>query len=145
MTKLVASGMVIVAVAILNACVVSPEIRSASIGLSGHGSHMQVIIDNDDRTLIRNYYEGRQYPKKKHKDLPPGLAKKKKLPPGLQKQLHRNGELPPGLKGRRLPHELEHKLSTLPKGYVRLIVDSDIVVINENNRVIVDLMAGIVL
>ena len=39
--------------------------------------------------------------------MPPGLAKKKSLPSGLQKQLEKNGTLPPGLAKRELPYDLE--------------------------------------
>ena len=96
--------------------------------------------------MIKKYYTERHHHKnKKHKGMPAGLAKKKKLPPGLQRQLEKNGELPPGLEGRRLPEELEHKLSPLPRGYVRLLIGSDIVVINEDSRVVIDVMAGITL
>jgi hypothetical protein len=62
------------------------------------------------------------------------------LPHGLQKQLKKNGELPPGLAKRNLPHELEDRLSPIPRGYVRLKIGMDIVLINEITEVIVDII-----
>jgi hypothetical protein len=75
--------------------------------------------------------------------MPPGLAKKKKLPHGLQKQLKKNGKLPPGLAKRNLPRELEDRLSQIPRGYVRLKVGMDIVLMNEETEVIVDILYDI--
>ncbi len=95
---------------------------------------MSVEFSDHDRNLIRKYY------KKKHKKMPPGLAKKKKLPPGLQKQLARKGKLPPGLQGRYLPGDLERRLPRLPGGYVRQRIGDDIVIIEVMTRIIVDII-----
>jgi len=64
---------------------------------------VSIIFTSEERKIIKEYYSkeiieqagGRG--KAKQKGLPPGLAKREKLPPGLQKQLQRNGTLPPGL------------------------------------------------
>lgn len=48
----------------------------------------------------------------KNKRVPKGLAKRDRLPPGLEKQIVRNGTLPPGLTSRPLPDELERFLGT---------------------------------
>jgi len=82
-------------------------------------------------------------PGKNMNSLPPGLAKKDNLPPGLQKQLEKNGKLPPGIAKRNLPHELEDKLSPLPRGYVRLQVGGDIILMNNGSGVIVEIIHDI--
>ena len=61
----------------------------------GHDKHHD-DGDRDDRydhhrEAIRGWYS------ENANHLPPGLAKKDRLPPGLEKQLVRNGTLPPGL------------------------------------------------
>ena len=75
--------------------------------------------------------------------MPPGLAKKDAPPPGLQKHIVKHGELPPGLKGRSLPYELENSLTPLPKGFVRLKVGGDVVLMNEKTRIVVDVVFGL--
>ena len=97
---------------------------------------VSVEFSDNDRHLIRNYYN------KKHKKMPPGLAKKNKLPPGLQKQLVKKGKLPPGLEGRYLPHDLDQRLSGLPRGYERQKIGDDIVLIETMTRLIVDIIYG---
>jgi hypothetical protein len=85
-----------------------------------------------------------RYPKKiDRRGLPPGLAKKEKLPTGLQRQLKENGSLPPGLAKRSLLCALEEQLSRLPRGYVRLKVGSEIIIMNEKTEVIVDIVFDI--
>lgn len=110
-----------------------------------HDDNLSVAVSFSDheRHLIHNHYRQirqHKHKKNKHKGMPPGLAKRKHLPPGLRKQLRRNGQLPPGLQGRGLPPELVRKLSPAPKGYVRLIVGGDLVLMNMQTRVVVDLV-----
>ena len=107
---------------------------SGRVVVQDENSQVEVVFTNRDRNLIREYY---------HRHLPPGLAKRSSLPPGLQKQVERRGQLPPGLQGKRLPHDLEVKLSPLPDAYVRLQVGVDIVLMNTRTRVIVDVIKDI--
>ncbi len=124
---------------LLTGCATFPGINLGRLELESDDVHVKVAFNDDDRRIIHDYYN-KKYKYKKHKDLPPGLAKKKKLPPGLQKQLVRNGTLPAGLAKRHLPAELEEKLPPLPKGYVRLKIGGDIVLLNEKTQVIVDII-----
>jgi hypothetical protein len=64
----------------------------------GHDKHHDDDRDDHDgyhydshQEAIRGWYSERE------SHLPPGLAKKDRLPPGLEKQLVRNGTLPPVL------------------------------------------------
>ncbi len=66
------------------------------------------------------------------------------LPPGLAKQLHKRGSLPPGLSGRALPPGLAKKLGPAPKGYERVIVDRDVVLVNSVTGAIVDILRGVI-
>lgn len=122
---------------LLSGCASSPRIDSGNVGVRTDDVQVEVAFGDSDRRIIYDYYSKKKI---KHKSLPPGLAKKGTLPPGLQKQLQRNGKLPPGLAKRNLPHELEEQLSPLPRGYVRLQVGGDIVLMNQHTEVIIDII-----
>lgn len=77
------------------------------------------------------------------RDLPPGLAKRDRLPPGLERQIHRHGTLPPGLRTRPLPRALEARLPPPPEHCVRLIVGTDIVLMNERTRAVLDVIRDV--
>ena len=81
--------------------------------------------------------------KGKSKNLPPGLAKKDKLPPGLQKQVEKGGSLPPGLAKRRLPSDLEARLGDPTIGTERVIVDTDVVLIEKGTEIVLDVIKGV--
>lgn len=121
-------------------CASIPHINSGVIGVGTDDVQVQVAFNDHDRRIIHDYYSTN---KRKHKRLPPGLAKKRKLPPGLQKQLERNGQLPPGLAKRHLPYQLEERLSPLPRGFVRIKVGGDVVLMNEKTEVIVDIIYNV--
>ena len=81
--------------------------------------------------------------KKPRGGLPPGLAKRDGLPPGLQKQLDRNGRLPPGLQRRALPEDLESRLP--PRSdTARVIVDNDVVLIEKGTDLVLDVIRDVV-
>lgn len=78
----------------------------------------------------------------------PGKGKKKKnkgvgnqgLPPGLAKK---GGALPPGIAKRRLPNNLLSQLPPPPRGYERVIVDKDVLLVNVATRVVHDVLTNI--
>lgn len=117
---------------LISGCATYPDY--ADVEIKGEDVWFKVSFSDKDSRLIRNHY------KLKHKHLPPGLAKKGTLPPGLEKQLKRKGKLPPGLHHRLLPLELEQKLSPLPRGYIRLEVGGDVILLDEFTRVVVDII-----
>ena len=96
-------------------------------------TRVAVSFNDNDRRLVHDYYN------KHRKRLPPGLAKKGKLPPGLAKRQ----TLPRGLSGRHLPTDLLGRLSSIPDGYIRLRVGTDIVIMNRKTRLIFDVISGI--
>lgn len=76
--------------------------------------------------------------------LPPGLARKEALPPGLERQLERNGRLPPGLEKRRLPAELDRRLPRRRAGLERVVVDTDVLLIETATGIIRDILRDVV-
>jgi hypothetical protein len=114
-----------------------PQRTSGKVLWQDDHSRVEVTFNDADRRHIHDYY-GRQDRGKKR--LPPGLAKKKHLPPGLEKQVARNGKLPPGLRGRALPDDLERHLSPLPDSYVRLKVGGDVVLLDRRTEVVMDVV-----
>ncbi|WP_127477262.1 hypothetical protein [Sulfurivermis fontis] len=128
----------------LSGCVLEPVRTSGRVVVQDENTRVEVAFNEQDRRRIREYYEARQRQhtgNKPHKNgLPPGLAKREQLPPGLQKQVEKNGTLPPGLQTRSLPPELERELSPVPPGYVRVEVGADVVLMNGKTRVIVDVV-----
>ena len=120
---------------LISGCATYPDY--ANVEIRGEDVWFKVSFSDKDTRLIRDHY------KLKHKRLPPGLAKKDKLPPGLEKQLKRKGKLPPGLSNRLLPLELTQKLSPLPRGYMRIKVGGDVMLIDEFTRVIVDIIYNV--
>jgi len=122
--------------AMITACVTTPEVERGAVFLENKDMKAVLIFSDQDREKVNHYYKSRR----KAKKIPPGLAKKEELPPGLQKHIQKYNELPPGLEGRRLPPDLDTSLTRLPKGYIRLKVGSDVVLMNEITRVVFDVI-----
>jgi len=99
--------------------------------------------DNDNGVTKKKRTGGQNKGKGKNKQLPPGLAKKEKLPPGLQKQIERGGTLPPGLAKRQLPDDLEDRLGPPAAGTERVIVDTDVILIEKGTEVILDVIKDV--
>jgi len=116
-------------------CHAYPEFTSGSIEVANNDLGIKLVFSDHDRRLIQEYYGNT-----KRKKLPPGLAKKEHLPPGLQKQIRKNGKLPPGLEGGALPYELERNLASLPGNYLRIRVGTDIVLMDGQTRLILDVV-----
>lgn len=93
-----------------------------------------VHFSERDRAIISKYF--RAHPIKK---APPGLAKREKLPPGLG----RRDTLPSGLDGRPLPRDLESRLTALPAAQERMLLGTDVVLIQRNSRLILDILHAV--
>jgi hypothetical protein len=113
---------------VVSGCAVEAA-TSGRIAVSDGRSAAAVRFTQRDRALIQDYYA-------EHKVLPPGLAKRGTLPPGLA----RHQALPPGLQQRTLPSDLESRLTPLPWPYVRVQVDSAVVLLNRSTRAVLDLI-----
>jgi hypothetical protein len=70
-------------------------------------------------------------------NLPPGLARRDRLPPGLEKQLERNGTLPPQLESRAepLPDVCNARLPRLPVDWSRVVVGNRVLLLDPGSRI----------
>jgi hypothetical protein len=117
-----------------------------SVVIHDGATRVAVVFSDVDRRHIHDYYHSRyqqrhRYDRRKThvKRLPPGLARREQLPPGLAKR----DRLPPGLSGERLPHALESRLSPLPAGVVRLRIGTELVLMDQHTRVVLDVIKDI--
>lgn len=98
---------------------------------------VRVVFTDHDRRLINDYYAPR------YRSLPPGLAKKDRLPPGHAWRARPNHPIHEDARWRYLPNELDQRLSRLPPEYVRVIIGTDVVIMNVRTRVVVDMLEDI--
>ena len=109
---------------------------------------VEIVFTPQERQIIREYYSKEIIEQaggvkgKGKKGLPPGLAKKEKLPPGIRKQLQRNGTLPPGLENKMepLPKEVEVRMKQLPPECTRVVVGTDIIILDKTTQKILDII-----
>lgn len=142
------------ALLVLGAAAVPVTAFAASQGAKKE-STVEVIFKEIEKQIIREYFGGEtdnaakgRGGKKKAKGgrgggLPPGLAKREKLPPGLEKQLVKNGTLPPGISKRALPPGLNSRLGPLPAGTERVIVGGDVALVEIATGVIIDILKDV--
>lgn len=65
------------------------------------------------------------------------------LPPGLAKQLRERGHLPPGLEAKGLPPGLASRLGPAPRGYDRVVIGRDIVLVQIATGLIADIIRDV--
>lgn len=146
------------AVGLVGAAVQQPASAAPPLSIQLASSHLtkEQVVDrvftNIERRILQRYYETRHGSsgaggknkgagKGKNKGLPPGLAKRGgDLPPGLAK---RGGTLPPGL-AKKLPGDLRQELPPRGRGYRRVIVDNDIVLIDAVTNKILDVIEDVI-
>ena len=121
-------------------CQVSPTVHGrGSVVIHDDNSRVGMVFSTSDHRHIHDYYRDHYHYYQGRKRLPPGLAKRDRLPPGLSKR----DRLPHGLYGYRLPHELDRRLSRLPDGVIRVRIGTSIVLIDEQTRVVLDIIKDI--
>ena len=98
---------------------------------------VRVLFTDHDRRLIHDYYAPR------YRSLPPGQAKRDRLPPGHAWRARPNQPINDDARWRYLPYELEQRLTRLPPEYVRVVVGTDVVIMNVRTRVVVDILEDI--
>jgi len=114
---------------------------SACIGTAGRVDAVEVSFSAKEKSIIVGFYGGDGGNSGKGKD------KKNKnkgvgnqgMPPGLAKQ----GKLPPGIAKRQLPGSLVAQLPPPPKGYERMIVDNDVLLVNIATQVVHDVLTDV--
>ena len=96
------------------------------------------VFTQDEISIIRDYYS-------EHPAGPPakgGKQKSKPLPPGIAKNLARGKPLPPGIAKQQLPTDLLRELPPVPKGYDRVVVDGQVLLVDVATQVIADVIEG---
>lgn len=102
---------------------------------------VEVVFSKDEIRIIEVWYRDhgataqRGGGKKKHKGLPPGIAR----------NLARGKPLPPGIAKQHLPDELRHALPAPHDGHERLIVDGKVLLVEIATGVIHDILLDAVL
>jgi Ni/Co efflux regulator RcnB len=99
-----------------------------------------VVFSDDEISIIGAWYRDHGTASQKR-----GSKKQKGLPPGIAKNLARGKPLPPGIAKKYLPDGLRHALSPPPKGYERIIVDGNVLLVEIASRVIHDILVDILL
>lgn len=120
---------------VLVGCVAGPGYGEVAVR-DPHYS-VRVVFTDHDRRLINDYYAPR------HKSLPPGLAKKDRLPPGHAWRARINQPIHDDARWRYLPSPLEQRLTRLPSDYVRVIIGTDVAIMNVRTRIVVDILEDI--
>ena len=95
------------------------------------------VLSEIERRLIGDYF--RTTPTAA---LPPGLAKKDKIPPGIARQIQRGQRLPPEVAMLPLPDDLLRRLPPRA-GATPVVVGSDVVLVQEGTRLILDILEGV--
>ncbi|MCZ6763524.1 MAG: hypothetical protein O7C63_01165 [Alphaproteobacteria bacterium] len=90
-------------------------------------------LTNIERNIITDFFQTN------YANLPPGLAKRQSLPPGLQRQLERNGTLPPGLTKNRMPSGLAARLPGREDMEI-LVVGADVILVAAATAIIIDVL-----
>lgn len=109
---------------------------SAGIGTAGPAGAVEITFSVKEKSIIASFYNSHGG------NLAKGKNKKNKgvgsqgMPPGLAKQ----GKLPPGIAKRQLPGSLVAQLPPPPKGFERVIVDNDILLVNIATQIVHDVL-----
>lgn len=102
-------------------------------GAEGDAPSLGVVVGAaftiTERNLITQYFQNHN-------------VRSQRLPPGIAKNLARGKPLPPGIAKRFLPEDLNAALP-VRSGYERLIVGSDVLLIDLTTRVVVDILRGV--
>lgn len=112
---------------------VSVGVSQTLVASGGAAASVDFVFSDVEIRTINDYYRGgRHNPHGSHEA----------LPPGIRRQIRRGQGLPPGLRGERLPRDLERQLRPLPEGYSRVRLGTDIVIMDEQHGRVVDILAG---
>jgi hypothetical protein len=79
------------------------------------------------------------------KGLPPGLARKPRLAPPIERQIARGRRLPDGLEKdlEPLPAVLESRLKPLPQPYARIVIGTNVIIVNARTQQITDVLRDV--
>lgn len=112
-----------------------------SVGSGGRAGAQEITFSLKERQVIVDFYGGgvpaRGKGKNKHNN-GRGVGSQG-MPPGLAKQ----GKLPPGIAKRQLPAALVARLPPAPKGYERVIVDNDVLLVHIATQIVHDVLTDV--
>jgi len=107
---------------------------------------LEVSFSLKEKQVISSFYggggggdqggQGKGKGKKKKK----GAGGNQGIPPGLARK---GGALPPGIAKRQLPNNLLSQLPPPPRGYERVIVDKDVLLVNIATQVVHDVLTHV--
>src|SRR5688572_12746637 len=83
---------------------------------------IRIVFSSGEAQILREHYQ----------------SKYRNLPPGLQKKLARTGQLPPGWEKKMepFPADLERRLSRLPAGHHRGVIDGHAVIYRARGAIV---------
>lgn len=96
------------------------------------GSHIR--FSSNDLNIIVDWFS---------RDYSPTRYVMRDLPPGIERQIRTRGHYPPGLRMRAMPPELLRVLPPAPRGYDRVLIGNDAVMIDTTSGAIVDIIRGV--
>ncbi len=111
---------------------------SACIGAASPAGAVEIAFSAKEKSIIASFYDshgGNPDKGKDKKNKNKGVGNQG-MPPGLAKQ----GKLPPGIAKRQLPGSLVAQLPPPPKGYERVIVDNDVLLVNIATQIVHDVL-----
>lgn len=95
---------------------------------------VDAVLNDDEKEIIRKYFNKN----------PEAAGKVKPLPPGIRKKLARGGTLPPGIAKQALPDGLHRQLPQRD-GQNYEIVGKDVVLVDTATDIIVDVLKDVLL
>jgi hypothetical protein len=101
----------------------------------GNGPSVSIVFTAVERRLIADYYADPQHA---------GPVSDRRLPPGIAKKVARGGALPPGIAKRYLPDDLEGRLRPMPQGVTRVVIGSDVLLVEAATGLIYDVIKSVV-
>ncbi|MBE9554230.1 MAG: RcnB family protein [Proteobacteria bacterium] len=117
-----------------------------SANRTADAASLEVSFSLKEKQVISSFYggggggdqggQGKGKGKKKKK----GAGGNQGIPPGLAKK---GGALPPGIAKRQLPNNLLSQLPPPPRGYERVIVDNDVLLVNIATQIVHDVLTGV--
>jgi len=112
---------------------------SACIGTAGPTGAVDIAFSAKEKSIIASFYGGDAGKPGKGKDKKNKGVGSKGMPPGLAKQ----GKLPPGIAKRQLPPALVAQLPPPPRGFERVIVDNDILLVHIATQIVHDVLTDV--
>lgn len=116
----------------------------ALAGRTADAAGVEVSFSLKEKQLITRFFAGSGDAEQASRGK--GKGKKNKgvgnrgLPPGIAKK---GGRLPPGIAKRQLPQALAAELPPPPKGYERVIVDKDVLLVDIATHVVHDVLTDV--